>query len=198
MKGGFTSYDVFALMGYQYLSAGFDGACRLPGKSYQAEVEAAWRPMERLLLEDPDAFRGQVIALKDGCNMARRTARPERTSSIRRRTVSQPKAIMASSPRVSVRSGRRALSWYATHQPMRRSLRASRPVRLSAAVSRKGARSRSSEAVTTLYPWSVSAASGRLGEDQPRGVFLPDCRADAVRAALTLRPAGREYTARRR
>ena len=41
MKGGFTSYDVFALMGYQYLSAGFDGACRLPGKSYQAEVEAA-------------------------------------------------------------------------------------------------------------------------------------------------------------
>ena len=73
MKGGFTSYDVFALMGYQYLSAGFDGACRLPGRSYQAEVEAAWRPMERLLLEDPDAFRGQVIALKDGCNMARRT-----------------------------------------------------------------------------------------------------------------------------
>ena len=38
MKGGFTSYDVFALMGYQYLSAGFDGACRLPGRSYQAEV----------------------------------------------------------------------------------------------------------------------------------------------------------------
>lgn len=73
MKGGFTSYDAFALMGYQYLSAGFDGACRLPRASYQAEVEAAWRPMERLLLEDPDAFRGQIIALKDGCNMARRT-----------------------------------------------------------------------------------------------------------------------------
>ena len=27
----------------------------------------------RMLLGDPDTFRGQIIALKDGCNMARRT-----------------------------------------------------------------------------------------------------------------------------
>lgn len=73
IKNGFTSYDAFALMGYQYLSASFDGAGRAPLTSCEAEVEAAWRPMERLLLEDPDAFRGQIILQKDGFNMARRT-----------------------------------------------------------------------------------------------------------------------------
>ena len=73
IKGGFTSYDAYALLGYQYLAASFDGAGRLPLHSYEEEVEAAWRPMERLLLEDPDALCGQVIALKDGYNRARRT-----------------------------------------------------------------------------------------------------------------------------
>ncbi|MDE7219079.1 MAG: polysaccharide deacetylase family protein [Oscillospiraceae bacterium] len=73
IKNGFTSYDAFALMGYQYLAASFDGAGCLPQSNYQAEVEAAWRPMERLLLEDPDAFRGQIITQQDGFNMACRT-----------------------------------------------------------------------------------------------------------------------------
>ena len=73
IKGGFSSFDAYALMGYQYLAAGFDGAGRIPMSSYEAEVEAVWRPMERLLLEDPDAFSGQIILLKDGYNMARRT-----------------------------------------------------------------------------------------------------------------------------
>ncbi len=73
IKGGFTSYDAYALMGYQYMAASFDGAGWLPLASYEAEVEATWRPMERLLLEDPDAFRGQIIFQKDGFNMARRT-----------------------------------------------------------------------------------------------------------------------------
>ncbi|MBD5169123.1 MAG: polysaccharide deacetylase family protein [Oscillibacter sp.] len=73
IKNGFTGYDAFALMGYQYLAASFDGAGRIPLDSYEAEVEAVWRPMERLLLEDPDAFRGQIIGLKDGFNQARRT-----------------------------------------------------------------------------------------------------------------------------
>ena len=41
--------------------------------SYPAEVEAAWRPMEALLLEDRNAFCGQIIALKDGYNRVRRT-----------------------------------------------------------------------------------------------------------------------------
>lgn len=73
IKEGFSSYDAYALMGYQYLASGFDGAGRIPMGSYEAEVGAVWRPMERLLLEDPDAFRGQIILMKDGCNMARRT-----------------------------------------------------------------------------------------------------------------------------
>ena len=73
IRGGFTSYDAYALLGYQYVAASFDGAGRIPLRSGEAEVEAMWRPMERLLLEDPDAFCGQIIALKDGYNMARRT-----------------------------------------------------------------------------------------------------------------------------
>ena len=73
IKGGLSSYDAYALMGYQYMAASFDGAGWLPLASYEAEVEATWRPMERLLLEDPDAFRGQIIFQKDGFNMARRT-----------------------------------------------------------------------------------------------------------------------------
>lgn len=73
IRGGFTSYDAYALMGYQYMAASFDGAGWLPLASYEAEVEATWRPMEKLLLEDADAFRGQIIFQKDGFNMARRT-----------------------------------------------------------------------------------------------------------------------------
>lgn len=73
IRGGFTSYDAYALMGYQYMAASFDGAGWLPLESYEAEVEATWKPMERLLLEDPDAFCGQIIFQKDGFNMARRT-----------------------------------------------------------------------------------------------------------------------------
>ena len=73
IRGGFTAFDAYALLGYQYLAASFDGAGRLPGPSYEAEAEAVWRPVEALLLEDPDAFCGQIILMKDGCNMARRT-----------------------------------------------------------------------------------------------------------------------------
>ena len=73
IRGGFSSYDAYALLDYQYLAASFDGAGWVPMQTYEAEVEAAWRPMEALLLEDPDAFCGQIIALKDGCNRARRT-----------------------------------------------------------------------------------------------------------------------------
>lgn len=73
IKGNLSSCDAYALMGYQYLSASFDGAGRIPLSTYEAEVEASWRPMERLLLEDPDAFCGQIILERDGCNAARRT-----------------------------------------------------------------------------------------------------------------------------
>ena len=73
IKGGFSSYDAYALMGYQYMAASFDGAGWLPLATYGAEVEATWRPIERKLKEDPNYFCGQIIFQKDGYNMARRS-----------------------------------------------------------------------------------------------------------------------------
>ena len=70
---GFTSYDAYAMMGYTYMAADFDGAGWLPMASYKDEVDAMFMPMERLLSQDPDALCGQIIFQKDGFNMARRT-----------------------------------------------------------------------------------------------------------------------------
>lgn len=72
-KDGFSAYDAYALLNYQYLAASFDGAGWLPLASYEAEVEATYKPMERLLEADPDALCGQIIFQKDGYNMARRS-----------------------------------------------------------------------------------------------------------------------------
>lgn len=71
--GGFSSFDVYAGMGYQYVSASFDSGSRRALESYQAEVEAIWRPVEKILLEDPDCFRGQIIAHTGGFNTAGRS-----------------------------------------------------------------------------------------------------------------------------
>ena len=73
IRGGFTSYDAYALMGYQYMAASFDGAGWLPLATYEAEVEAMWKPVAQKLAENPDYFCGQIIFQKDGFNMARRT-----------------------------------------------------------------------------------------------------------------------------
>ncbi len=73
INGGFSSYDACALTGYQYMAASFDGAGWLPCKTYEQEVEATWKPIQNALLNDPNAFCGQIIFQKDGCNMARRT-----------------------------------------------------------------------------------------------------------------------------
>ena len=73
IAGGFSSYDAYGLMGYQYMAASFDGAGWLPLPTYQAEVEATWKPMEQKLREDPGYFAGQIIFQKDGFNMGRRS-----------------------------------------------------------------------------------------------------------------------------
>lgn len=73
IAGGFSSYDAYEVMGYQYMAASFDGAGWLPCKSYEEEVEACYKPMERMLEENPDAFCGQIIFQKDGYNMAKRS-----------------------------------------------------------------------------------------------------------------------------
>lgn len=79
MAGGFSSYDVYDQLGYQYMAASFDGAGWLPVNrgsaedTLKGEVEAMTAPMAKLLAGDPDALRGQIIFQKDGYNMARRT-----------------------------------------------------------------------------------------------------------------------------
>ena len=79
LSDGFSSYDVYALMGYQYLGAAFDGAGWLPSvlpdpeSALQAEIRAMVEPMEKALAENPDCFCGKIIFQKDGCNMAKRT-----------------------------------------------------------------------------------------------------------------------------
>lgn len=70
---GLSSYDAYAVMGYQYLAAEFDGAGWLPLSTYEAEVEAMWKPVERALKADPDSMCGQIIFQKDGYNMSRRS-----------------------------------------------------------------------------------------------------------------------------
>ena len=72
-KDGFSSYDAYALLGYQYMAASFDGAGWLPLASYEAEVQAMLAPMEHALQENPDCLCGQIIFQKDGYNMARRS-----------------------------------------------------------------------------------------------------------------------------
>lgn len=79
MAGGFTSYDVYERIGYQYMAASFDGAGWLPSThedpeaALQAEIDAMVEPMRKALEKDPDFFCGQIIFQKDGYNMAKRT-----------------------------------------------------------------------------------------------------------------------------
>lgn len=79
MIDGFTSYDAYDRMGYQYMAASFDGAGWLPSthtdpeEALQAEVRAMIEPIRNALEKDPDFFCGQIIFQKDGYNMAKRT-----------------------------------------------------------------------------------------------------------------------------
>lgn len=77
--GGFSAYDLYAALGYQYMAASYDGAGWLPSAhsdpaaALEAEIRAMVEPMRAALEKDPDFFCGQIIFQKDGCNMARRT-----------------------------------------------------------------------------------------------------------------------------
>ncbi len=79
MQDGFTSYDVYDRLGYQYMAASFDGAGWLPSTlsdpeaALEAEVSAMVEPMRRALEKDPEFFCGQIIFQKDGYNMSKRT-----------------------------------------------------------------------------------------------------------------------------
>lgn len=79
MNGGYSSYDVYEAMEYQYMAASFDGGGWLPSDNsdenvaLDAEVEAMIAPIRSKLKENPDFFSGQIIFQKDGYNMAKRT-----------------------------------------------------------------------------------------------------------------------------
>ena len=68
-----TSYDAYALMGYGYMAASYDGGGWLPGKSVDDEIDAMVRSIKEPLIDDENAFCGQIIFGKDGYNMAKRT-----------------------------------------------------------------------------------------------------------------------------
>ncbi len=74
IRGGLNAYDVYAMMGYQYMAASFDGGGWKPSKGdYRADVEAMVLPIKQVLESDANALNGQIIFQKDGCNMSLQT-----------------------------------------------------------------------------------------------------------------------------
>jgi len=72
--GGFTSYDAYRHMGYQYLAASFDGGGWKPGSGdYNRDVKLMVEPVQRALQVDAGSLNGQIIFQKDGCNMSKQT-----------------------------------------------------------------------------------------------------------------------------
>ncbi len=74
IAGGFTAYDAYEVMGYNYMAASFDGMGWMPQKgSYEADAAAMAGVLKTALEKNPDALSGQIIFQKDGCNMSRTT-----------------------------------------------------------------------------------------------------------------------------
>ena len=76
-RDGFTCRDAYALTGCQHITASYDCSRPVALASLQEECAAMWKPMEQQLLEDPNAFCGQIIGLYDGFNAAGRSPVPE-------------------------------------------------------------------------------------------------------------------------
>lgn len=74
INGGYSAYDAYAIMGYQYLAASFDGGGWKPSSgNYENDVKAMVQPMREALENDPNALNGQIVFQKDGCNMSLQT-----------------------------------------------------------------------------------------------------------------------------
>jgi len=68
---GFTSYDIYEQLGYQYLGASFDGGgWRASTGNFQEDVESMVEPLRKALKENPDSLSGHIIFEKDGYNMS--------------------------------------------------------------------------------------------------------------------------------
>ncbi len=73
IKGGFTSYDAYEYMGYNYMAASFDGGGWLPSTGDMAtDVEKMVLPLKKALAENPEALNGKIIFQKDGYNMSKK------------------------------------------------------------------------------------------------------------------------------
>ncbi len=68
---GFTSYDAYAVLGYDYLAASFDGGGWMPTVGdYKEDVRKMVDPLKNTLRADANALCGQIIFQKDGFNMS--------------------------------------------------------------------------------------------------------------------------------
>ncbi|HHW67118.1 MAG TPA: polysaccharide deacetylase family protein [Epulopiscium sp.] len=68
---GFTSYEAYALMGYDYLAASFDGGGWMPTVGdYKEDVRKMVDPIKNALKNNPNSLNGQIIFQKDGYNMS--------------------------------------------------------------------------------------------------------------------------------
>lgn len=74
IKGGVSSYDAYALMGYHYMAASYDGGGWKPTSgNYEQDVLEMIRAIEEPLKKEPNFFAGQIIFQKDGFNMSEQT-----------------------------------------------------------------------------------------------------------------------------
>ncbi len=68
---GWSAYDLYDAMGYQYLAAAFDlGGWQPSAGGRERTVEAAVAPLRRALRADPGGLSGKVLFAKDGYNMS--------------------------------------------------------------------------------------------------------------------------------
>lgn len=74
IKGGHTSYDAYAYLGYHYMAASVDGGgWKATTGDYDRDVEIMVRPIQTMLERDADALNGHIIFQKDGFNMSHET-----------------------------------------------------------------------------------------------------------------------------
>lgn len=71
---GFSAYDAYTLLEYNYLAASFDGGGWMPTVGdYNLDIDKMVKPFERALHENANGLNGQIIFQKDGYNMSMQT-----------------------------------------------------------------------------------------------------------------------------
>ena len=71
---GYSAYDAYRYMNYQYMSASFDGGgWKASSGSYDQDVNDMVAPLAQALDTSPVSLNGQIIFQKDGCSMSRLT-----------------------------------------------------------------------------------------------------------------------------